>query len=183
MVLKEENMEALSLLCPNLKKIHMYGIGPPKNIFDYLNYSYVFYSVTKDVEGRLRQLERKFPKNIIIYTTKNRLTEKFMSDLFLSSRIYFGLSRSDGISTSFLESIQSGTYAIQSNTSCASEFTDKGIIADIIEPNYEAVSKSFLNTVNDDMKLDNAQRVNQEIFLDVLNKEMLVSNSRKFYDL
>lgn len=153
------------------------------NITDYLQYTYVFYSVTKDIKKRLLELKKKFPQNIIIYTAKEKLSEEFMFELFLSSRIYIGLSRSDGISTSFLEAIQSGTYAIQSNTSCASEFTAKGIIADIIEPNYESVSESFKNSVNNVTKLDNAQRINQKILPTILNKEMLISNSIKFYGL
>jgi hypothetical protein len=54
MVLKEENMEALSLLCPNLKKIHMYGIGPPKNIFDYLNnFNNLTYLIVSNPSGAI----------------------------------------------------------------------------------------------------------------------------------
>jgi hypothetical protein len=54
-----------------------------------------------------------------------------MYENFANSRIYIGASRSDGISTSFLEALVLGAYPIQTNTSCGNEWVEKGFHAQL----------------------------------------------------
>lgn len=58
---------------------------------------------------------------------KNALTHSEILQLFRRSRIYVGISKSDGISTSMLEAMASGAIPVQTSTSCCNEwFTQTG---------------------------------------------------------
>jgi glycosyltransferase involved in cell wall biosynthesis len=50
-----------------------------------------------------------------------------MLDLFASSRIYVGISLSDGISTSLLEAMAMGAFPIQTSTACVDEWFADGV--------------------------------------------------------
>jgi hypothetical protein len=86
---------------------------------------------------------------------------------FQKSRIYIGASRSDGISTSFLEAMNYGAFPIQTNTSCAQDWIAKGCVGRVVEPDAEAILNT-LNDVYDDFNMVNkAAKIN----LNVLKKE------------
>jgi glycosyltransferase involved in cell wall biosynthesis len=53
---------------------------------------------------------------------KNALSESEMIELFSRSRIYVGISLTDGVSTSSLEAMSVGAFPIQSDSSCSSEW-------------------------------------------------------------
>ena len=57
---------------------------------------------------------------------KGALTHDDMQNLFESSLIYVGLSKSDGISASMIEAMAGGAIPIQSNTSCCEEWLKDG---------------------------------------------------------
>jgi hypothetical protein len=95
---------------------------------------FFFYSVTPDVEESVLELQSKFPGRVKFCTVSHKISKEEMKDWFSKSRIYIGCSISDGVSTSFLEALQHGCYPIQTNTSCASEWVAKGVVASIINP-------------------------------------------------
>lgn len=57
---------------------------------------------------------------------KGRLSHKEVLELMSRARVYIGLSRSDGISTSLLEAMAMGAFPIQTGTSCANEWIVHG---------------------------------------------------------
>ena len=72
----------------------------------------------------------KIPIKIIPLFTSHRGILKYQSQ----ARIYLGLSISDAISTSFLESMAMGSFPIQSNTSCADEWIENGKSGILVPP-------------------------------------------------
>ena len=59
---------------------------------------------------------------------KGTLSHKQVLDMFARSRIYVGLSESDGISTSMLEAMAMGAIPVQTSTACCDEwFQDSGV--------------------------------------------------------
>ena len=69
--------------------------------------------------------------------------------LFERARIYIGCSRSDGLSTSFLQALCSGAYPIQTDTSCASELVDGGASGSIIPLDESSVLNTLLSVIHD----------------------------------
>ncbi len=91
--------------------------------------SIFLYSVTQDLLQLVINLENEFPHRLKYSTTNRPLTHRQMLDKFKLAKIHVGLSRSDGIGTTFLESLVFGAYPIQTDTSCISEWIKKGVIA------------------------------------------------------
>jgi len=144
---------------------------------------FFFYSVTHDVESAILELQSKYPKNIEFVTIRNKISKIQMAEMYRKSRIYIGCSRSDGVSTSFLEAMQHGTYPIQTNTSCASEWVLKGAIASIINPSVEELLNEFSRAAMDDAFVDSAQSKNRQVIMKYLNPNELMEKSKSFYKL
>jgi glycosyltransferase involved in cell wall biosynthesis len=59
---------------------------------------------------------------------KDSLSHQQVLELFAKSKIYVGLSESDGISTSMLEAMAMGAIPVQTSTACCDEwFKDSGV--------------------------------------------------------
>jgi glycosyltransferase involved in cell wall biosynthesis len=87
-----------------------------------------------------------------------------MLHLYGSARAYIGLSISDAISTSLLESIVMGAFPIQSCTACADEWIVDGKTGFIVPPeDPEAVAAAIRRAVTDDALVDNAARINADL--------------------
>ena len=106
--------------------------------------SVFFYSVTADLEPKLESLMEKYPARINFSTVRNKLSIIEMYEKFSNAKIYLGASKSDGISTSFLESLVLGAYPIQTNTACGSEWVDKGVNAHLIETSAESIIEALI---------------------------------------
>ena len=142
--------------------------------------SVFFYSVTPDLEPMIEKLISRFPKRISFATVKNKLNSPDMHENFANSRVYIGASKSDGISTSFLEALVLGAYPIQTNTSCGNEWVEKGFHAKLIHPTRDAIFKALisideLSNLND-LRLDNFALASK-----FLNFETIKLESIKFY--
>jgi glycosyltransferase involved in cell wall biosynthesis len=105
-----------------------------------------------------------------------------MYQQFANSRVFIGASRSDGISTSFLEALVLGAYPIQTNTSCANEWVEKGFNAHLIEPNQSAIFNALM-IVGEFTNLDQLRLSNKKLALEFLNFEYIKKNSTKFYEV
>ena len=101
--------------------------------------------------------------------------------IFRSARIYIGLSRSDGISTSFLEALTTGTYPIQSDTSCAQEWVAKGVIASIVRLDKEEILRELTESYFNLDKLSLAQVKNSMISDEYLDYDRIAEVGRSFY--
>ena len=101
---------------------------------------------------------------------------------FGKSRIYVGCSASDGISTSFLESLITGCYPIQTNTSCANEWVDRGALASIIPLNSKILMSEIERALLDDQLVNQASIANLHVAQNYLSFSTIQRQSLKFYE-
>ena len=148
---------------------------------EFPSYSFHFYSVTEDVQLLLDQLPEKLLSKIRITTVKQRISHPEMLREFRKSRIYIGCSESDGVSTSFLEALTTGTYPIQTGTSCANEWVKKGANASIIELTESSLLNAIREALSGDSLVDDASRVNFSISKKYLSKEVIALSAQQFY--
>jgi hypothetical protein len=97
------------------------------------------------------------------------------------SRIYIGCSISDGISTSFLEAITKGVYPIQTNTSCAGEWIDKGAVASLIDLDIDQLDEALYLATTDDKVVDFAAKKNLDVANNLLTSAKVALIAQKFY--
>lgn len=109
---------------------------------------------------------RIFGRIDITALRKGALQHSEMLHLFSRARIYLGLSKSDGISTSMLEAMALGAFPIQTDTSCANEWiasSSGGFIVNYL--NEEEVRDSLLEALENDLLVDTAQKSNRDKIL------------------
>jgi glycosyltransferase involved in cell wall biosynthesis len=141
----------------------------------------VIHSVTDDLREKSKNLLIAFPNRVVIYTVQEKIQRDKIIDYLSKARVYIGASRSDGISTSFLEALCLGAYPIQTDTSCASEWIDMGFFGSIIPPD----SAEILNALNlsyFDKELDGKRIQNLENAKLHLSYDSVKSQSFKFYE-
>lgn len=122
------------------------------------------FSVSREFIVTVKKLQQRYGR--IFYSTDARpISHDAMLDLFGKSRVYLGLSKSDGIGTSFLEAMSMGCYPIQSNTSCAEEVILKGAVGTLIDINSsaESISHKVLEVFDDFDLLSFAETSNKRI--------------------
>ena len=153
----------------------------PDLLKKYPEFSFHFYSVTDDVYRQLSELPIEIFSQLKITTTRNRLTHPEMLAEFGKSRVYVGCSASDGISTSFLESLITGCYPIQTNTSCANEWVDRGASASIIPLDSEILIHEIGRALEDDDLVNKAAIANRQVAQNYLSFSAIQQQSLKFY--
>jgi len=107
-------------------------------------YRIVFYSCDgKTIRSIKRnRLESKLE---VQYFKKGSLSHEQMLSLMSQARLYVGVSKTDGISTSLLESIAMGAFPIQSSTSCANEWIQNGTSGLLLTNNQpETIANAIL---------------------------------------
>ena len=134
-----------------------------------------FYSVTEDLIDSVMVLASEFQNRISFSTIKKPVSHQDLSKIFERSRIYIGCSISDGISTSFLEALAKGVYPIQTNTSCANEWIEKGAIGSIISLNEIELENALKVAIEDDNLVSKAAIAN----LSVIESHAKVSHIQK----
>jgi glycosyltransferase involved in cell wall biosynthesis len=106
------------------------------------DYKIVFYSCNTVTAKAAASLAESTSLDISTHLI-GALTHEEMLELFAESKVYVGLSLSDGISTSLLESMAMGAIPVQTATACCDEwFTDSGV--KVTEITVEAVQKAIL---------------------------------------
>jgi hypothetical protein len=138
------------------------------------------YSVTEDLLISVNALAAKYP-NVQFSEQSRKISHSDLLSKFRTARIYIGLSRSDGISTSFLEALTTGTYPIQSNTSCAQEWVAKGAVASIVRLEKEEILCELKESYNNIEKLSVAQAKNLKVAHENLDFEKIAQVGRTFY--
>ena len=102
----------------------------------------VVYSANRGTITLAKQIAKRTGLDITIFS-KGKLSHNQVLELFASAKIYVGLSLSDGISTSLLESMAMGAIPVQTATACCDEwFTDSGV--KVTEITVEGVQKAIL---------------------------------------
>ena len=154
-----------------------------KLAFNTLPYFTAFlYSVTDDLLQEVIELTEQFPGRVEFSSRKNPLSQSEMNELFKSSRIYLGASRSDGISTSFLEALNFGCYPIQTDTSCAGDWEKLGAAASIVPQNVSVVANELIRSLTDDALVDSAQNQNMKVSKQYLSFEKVRAIATTFYN-
>jgi hypothetical protein len=103
--------------------------------------------------------------------------------LFASSRIHIGLSISDAISTSFLESIITGSFPIQSYTSCCSEWIKDGEGGLIVPPeDPDVVARAIRRALADDALVDAAALANRKVAFERLDLSVIRPKVKQMYE-
>ena len=143
---------------------------------------YVYaYSVTGDLVRIASQLEQKYPKRFRFSTLKNPVSHERMISEFETSRVYMGASKSDGISTSFLEALATGAYPIQTSTSCAGEWIKDGARGSIVPTDEAKILSALKEVLHNFELLENAQMVNSKLAHSRLSFETISEVTRTFY--
>jgi hypothetical protein len=146
------------------------------------HFSAFLYSVTDDLLNKVEELAQQFPGRIEFSSRKNPLSQAEMNVLFNRSRVYVGASRSDGISTSFLEALNFGCYPIQTDTSCAGDWEKLGAQASIVPQDVSIITDELIRSLTDDNLVDSAQKLNWEVTRVHLSFETIKAIAITFYD-
>jgi glycosyltransferase involved in cell wall biosynthesis len=102
---------------------------------------------------------------------------------FGRARMYLGISLSDAISTSVLESMTMGAFPIQTNTSCCDEWFEDGVGGFAIPPDdMEVICDRFERALTDDALVDHAALVNRAVVEARLDIGVVHAQVRAFYD-
>lgn len=105
---------------------------------------------------------------------KGRLAHKQVLSLMSQARIFIGLSRSDGISTSLLEAMAMGAFPIQTGTSCANEWIANGETGAIIELNWASNLRYWIRaSLQNDTLVDRAQLANVSTITERYTKSLM----------
>jgi glycosyltransferase involved in cell wall biosynthesis len=90
-----------------------------------------------------------------------KMSHSEIMNLFAESRLYIGLSMSDGISNTMIESMQNGAFPIQSLNSCAPEFIQHGISGFVVDPwDISEIATLIETSLRDNRLVDNAVELN-----------------------
>jgi glycosyltransferase involved in cell wall biosynthesis len=111
---------------------------------------------------------------------KGAMSHKQVLEMFARSKIYVGLSESDGISTSMLEAMAMGAIPVQTSTACCDEwFGDSGVAV------HEITVPAVKNAIREGLKLAenpaNAEK-NLETIKSRASAEMVKKIALSFYD-
>jgi glycosyltransferase involved in cell wall biosynthesis len=134
----------------------------------------------EDVKIASELLKYKYNLNIEILP---KLSHNEMLTYFSKSRLYIGSSISDGISTSFLESLATGCFPLQSNTSSAEEWAEHGVNALFFDPeDPNDIANCIEQAINNEKLLDSAALINYEITKNRLDNNILLEMTNQTYN-
>ncbi len=143
-------------------------------------YRLVVYSANRGTIKLAKQIAKRTGLDISIFG-KGKLSHNQVLELFASAKIYVGLSLSDGISTSLLESMAMGAIPVQTATACCDEwFTDSGV--KVKEITVEGVQKAILEGLKLAENQAHSDR-NREIIRTKADADDVAKIAQGFYNL
>jgi hypothetical protein len=99
------------------------------------------------------------------------------------ARISIGLSISDAISTSFLEALVTGSFPIQSETSCANEWVEDGRSGILVPPeDPDIIEQAIRRALSDDRLVDEAAEENWKTAVERLDGNMIKKKAVESYN-
>jgi len=142
-------------------------------------YKIIVYSANKSVLKLAKQVSKQTGLEIKAFG-KGAMSHKQVLEMFARSKIYVGLSESDGISTSMLEAMAMGAIPVQTSTACCDEwFGDSGVAV------HEITVPAVKNAIREGLKLAedpaNAEK-NLETITARAGAEMVKKIALAFYD-
>lgn len=127
---------------------------------------------------KTRKIIRKYNKNAdrkIIYYKKNSLSSTQMLELFERARVHIGISLSDGVPASMLESIVTGAFPIQSKTACCDGWLVNQKSGLLVSPDLDEVVAALAIAIRDDDLVNSAMAINHQTAIAKLS-QTFVSN-------
>jgi len=149
---------------------------------DFHGWDIVVYSSTTHARVRCWWMRVRDRQLHICSIPKKHLSHAEMLRLFSRSAAYVGFSRSDGISTSFLEALSTGAYPLQTSTACVDEWREKGAVfhsLDVEKPS-DAV-ESLLAVLNDVTLRQQAMVSNLDVARQYLHVDKIAEAFRDDY--
>jgi len=143
------------------------------------DYTIVLFSVGARPRERALELTAAGILNmkVIDYATHDEILQHFAQ-----ARMYLGVSISDAISTSVLESMAMGAFPIQTNTSCCEEWFIHEETGFAVSPDdFEGICARFETALTNDALVDAAAIENFEIIKSRLALEVLLPRMKDFY--
>ncbi len=145
-------------------------------------YEIVVYSADPKAKRFARKIHKQFKIKVSLYG-RGELAHQELLKIFESSRIYVGISLSDGISVSLQEAMVCGVFPIQTNTSCADEWIVNGKSGFIVRPDdHPGLVKAIRSALQDDALVDSAAQINYEVARNRLDKSIISEVSKNFYE-
>ena len=145
-------------------------------------YEIIVYSADPQAARKVRKLQRKTQLNIRSFK-RGELPHRELLSLFGSSRIYVGISLSDGISVSLQEAIVHGVFPIQTDTSCIDEWITDGKSGFIVKKNeLQRLDALLKKALDDDALVDSAADINYSVASKRLDREVVLRLSVDFYE-
>ncbi len=145
------------------------------------DYHVHFYSCSRKFAGRIRKLSLATGISMS-FSLKGELTHDQMMRLFSKARIYLGLSKTDGISTSMLEAMANGAVPIQSSTACTSDWIidgQSGFAPSTLEAPF--IADRIRLALRDDEFIDQAARKNYDTIATRISFAQARESSKKAY--
>lgn len=120
---------------------------------------------------------------IPVVTLRFPLPHEEIQSNFARSRIHMGLSISDGLPTSVIESMGMGTFPIQSDSSCAFQWIEdgkNGLLVPADDP--AAVARALQRALEDDALVDKAAKTNLGLIHEKFEYHRLREKILSIYD-
>lgn len=144
-----------------------------------IDYEVVIYSAAESVriQAELISFETGIRIRVLPRVSQGEILKEFSR-----SRIYIGLSISDGLSTSMVEAMSMGCFPIQSEHSSASLFLQDGISGFIVNPWAIAeIAEKICIALEDDNLVDKGASINIESLKSKYDYEVGVEAIEKLY--
>lgn len=144
-------------------------------------YTVEIYSAEQPVVKAAARLLKPAGINYLLYK-KFALSHDQILQLYRRSRIYLGLSKSDGLPASMLEAMSQGCFPIQSSSACSESWIEPGVTASVIgslEGNELEVA--LREALDNDQLLLAAQAGNLKTIRDKYSKTALLSSKKIGY--
>jgi glycosyltransferase involved in cell wall biosynthesis len=143
-------------------------------------FTVVLYAVVEDVKIAAYLFEQE--TGIPIKIVPSFSPEQEILSQFGSARVYIGLSISDGISTSLLESMIMGAFPVQSCTACADEWIQDGKSGMIVPPeDPDEIANAIRRALTDDQLVDQAAEENWRTAKERLDYPIVQPQAIKIY--
>ena len=144
-------------------------------------YTIIVYSASERVQRRVDKIRNRHGL-AICSTAPYEYSHGEMLELFLSARVYLGMSRSDGISTSLLEALACGAFPIQTTTSCADEWMIDGVSGSLLN-SFDATeaAAALREAVENDTLVDTAAEINYSTIRDRADRGRIAALAAQYY--
>lgn len=142
-------------------------------------YQVVVFSASPEIYGRVDELREYAGINIKVLP---HASHDMILRMFSRARVYLGVSVSDAISTSMLESMAMGVFPIQTNTSCCNEWIECGKSGfEIPVDDVELIADRLKKALVEDGLVDGAAEINWKTVQERLDQNVLKERAAEFY--